>query len=258
MSASGSATSARALVVVPTFNEATTIEVVVERVLECARERVDVLVVDDGSVDGTPELVAALAAAGRAVHLLERSHKAGLGTAYMTGFRWALARDYWAVMEMDGDLSHDPADVPRLLRALDDADLVIGSRYVDGGRIPDWGPYRRALSTWGNAYARWWLRLGVRDSTSGFRAYRAELLGRLDLGAVRSEGYGFQIEMVRRVALAGGCIAEVPIVFVDRIRGRSKLSRAVVVEALARVTLWGLRDRLPPGPGRRAGRPQRP
>ncbi|HEX2235583.1 MAG TPA: polyprenol monophosphomannose synthase [Actinomycetota bacterium] len=255
MSGSPSSVSERALVVVPTFNEAATIEILVERVLECAPERVEVLVVDDGSVDGTAELVAALADAGRAVHLLERTRKMGLGTAYVTGFRWALARGYTAVMEMDGDLSHDPADVPRLLRALEDADLVIGSRYVDGGGIPDWGPYRRNLSAWGNAYARWWLRLDVRDSTSGFRAYRAETLAGLDLGGVRSEGYGFQIEMVRRVAAAGGRVVEVPIVFVDRIRGRSKLSRAVVLEALGRVTLWGLADRLRHRPGASPLRP---
>lgn len=243
----------RALVIVPTYNERDSIGEVVRRLFTATRESVDLLVVDDGSPDGTAAHVESLAAGSPyEIHVIERSHKQGLGTAYVTGFRWGLERGYWALVEMDADLSHDPADVPRLLESLQSgADLAIGSRYVDGGGTENWGPLRRALSAGGNLYARAWLGYPVMDSTAGFRAYRAEALAGMDLSTVRSEGYGFQIEMTRRVWKAGGTVTEVPITFVERVAGKSKMSRRIVAEALWRVTRWGLADRL----GRRRHRP---
>jgi glycosyltransferase involved in cell wall biosynthesis len=236
----------RALVIVPTYNEAASIGEVARRLFDSAGDSVELLVVDDGSPDGTAEHVKRLAASGpHAIHVIERSHKQGLGTAYVAGFRWALERGYWAVVEMDADLSHDPADVARLLERLrSGADLAIGSRYVAGGATRNWGPLRRLLSSAGNLYARAWLGYRVKDSTAGFRAYRSEVLAAQDLSTVRTEGYGFQIEMTRRVWQAGGTIAEVPITFTERAAGKSKMSRRIVVEALAQVTRWGVSDRL--------------
>ena len=244
--------SSRALVIVPTYNEKESIGEVARRLFDAAGDTVDLLVVDDGSPDGTAERVKHLAQGPHAIHLIERSHKQGLGTAYVTGFRWALERGYWAMVEMDADLSHDPADVPRLLHRIETgADLAIGSRYVDGGGTENWGPLRRMLSAAGNLYARAWLGYPVKDSTAGFRAYRAEALAAQDLSTVRTEGYGFQIEMTRRVWKAGGTIAEVPITFTERVAGKSKMSRRIVVEALAQVTRWGIGDRFSRGPRRR-------
>jgi dolichol-phosphate mannosyltransferase len=234
----------RVLVIVPTFNERASIAELVRRLFESAGGRVELLVVDDGSVDGTADLVKEIGARRRDVHVIERPTKLGLGTAYVVGFRWAGERGFGAVVEMDGDLSHDPADVGRLLDALDGADLAIGSRYVGGGRIRNWGVLRRILSRAGNVYARWCVGFPVADSTSGFRAYRAAALEAVDSASVSSEGYAFQIEMTRRVFHSGGRIVEIPITFSDRMHGRSKLSRAVVAEALVRVTLWGARDRV--------------
>jgi len=231
---------AGALVIVPTYNEIESIEEAIRRLFDAAGDDVDLLVIDDGSPDGTGPLVEGLAHERPGIHLLRRSGKLGLGTAYLTGFRWAIERGYTAVVEMDADLSHDPADVPRLLEALSEADLSIGSRYVPGGATRNWGPGRRALSQLGNLYARLWLRFGVRDSTSGFRAYRTAVLAGLDLGSVTSEGYAFQIEMTHRVRVAGGEIREVPIVFVERETGASKMSRRIVLEALLKVPRWGL------------------
>jgi dolichol-phosphate mannosyltransferase len=236
--------TSQALVIVPTYNERANVGEVVRRLFDAAGERVDLLVVDDGSPDGTADLVDELAAGPHGIHLMRRAAKLGLGTAYLAGFAWALERGYHAVIEMDADLSHDPADVPRLIDALDGgADLVIGSRYVEGGRVENWGRFRRALSAGGNLYARAWMGWPVRDATAGFRAYRTEILGRLDLGSVHSEGYGFQIEMTRRVFRSGGRIVEIPIVFVERVAGHSKMSRRIVAEALWDVTRWGVRDR---------------
>ena len=242
--------------IVPTYNERDSIDEVVRRLFTAARDSVDLLVVDDGSPDGTAEHVKSLAAESPyEIHVIERSHKQGLGTAYVTGFRWGLERGYWALVEMDADLSHDPADVPRLLEALlSGADLAIGSRYVEGGGTENWGPLRRALSAGGNLYARAWLGYPVKDSTAGFRAYRAEVLAGEDLSTVRSEGYGFQIEMTRRVYKAGGTIVEVPITFTERVAGKSKMSRRIVAEALLAVTRWGLADRIG-GLARRRGSP---
>ena len=232
----------RALVIVPTYNESETITEVVRRLFEAVADNVDLLVVDDGSPDGTADIVKKLAIEEPRIHLLERGAKRGLGDAYRTGFRWALGRGYAAVVEMDADLSHDPTDVPRFLAALDDADLVIGSRYVPSGRVENWSAFREALSRYGNRYAGFWLRFGVRDATSGFRAFRAAALENIDLDRVASQGYGFQIEMVRRVFLDGGRIVEIPITFVERVAGRSKMSRRIVFEALLQVTRWSLND----------------
>jgi dolichol-phosphate mannosyltransferase len=233
----------QALVIVPTYNERDAISEAVRRLFDAAGDSVDLLVVDDGSPDGTAEVVRALAGGPHDIHLMERAGKFGLGTAYVAGFRWALERGYWAVVEMDADLSHDPADVPRLLDALGNADLAIGSRYVAGGGVGNWGLLRRLLSRAGNLYARALLGFGVKDSTSGFRAFRAEMLRHLDLESLRSEGYGFQIETAWRVHRRSGRIVEVPIIFVERTHGSSKMSRKIVVEALLSVTRWGISAR---------------
>jgi dolichol-phosphate mannosyltransferase len=227
----------------PTYNERENIERVTSRLFAAAENRVDLLVIDDGSPDGTAELVKALVAARTDVHVIERSGKLGLGTAYVEGFRWGLERGYWALVEMDADLSHDPADVLRLLDALKDSDLAIGSRYVPGGQVENWSSLRKLLSRYANNYARFWLGYDVRDSTAGFRAYRAPALGAVDLATLRSEGYAFQIELTRRFAKKKRRIAEVPITFVERTGGRSKMSSRIVLEALVNVTAWGFRDR---------------
>jgi glycosyltransferase involved in cell wall biosynthesis len=232
------------LVIVPTYNERESIAAVVRRLFEACPDGVELLVVDDRSPDATAEVVKDLASGNDRIHLVERARKLGLGSAYIAGFRWAIDRGYRAVVEMDADLSHDPADVPRLLAGLADADLVIGSRYVPGGGVGNWGRARRILSQAGNLYARAWLGFDVRDSTSGFRAYRLEALAEQDLAGVRSEGYAFQIEMVHRLYRAGKHITEVPITFVERRAGSSKMSRRIVLEAIVRVTEWGLRARL--------------
>lgn len=234
---------ARALVIVPTYNERSTIVTVANRLFEGAGDSVALLVVDDASADGTADAVEELAGGPNEVHVMRRAAKLGLGSAYVDGFRWALGHGYWAAVEMDADLSHDPGDVVRLLDALERSDLVVGSRYVRGGRIENWGLGRRLLSRAGNLYARAWLGFGVRDSTSGFRAYSAAFLRNEDLDAITAEGYAFQIEMTRRAALRGARIAEIPITFVERAAGRSKMSRRIVIEALVEVARWGVRDR---------------
>lgn len=237
----------RALVITPTYNESESIESLVDRLFAAAGDRVELLIIDDASPDGTAETVAKLQSENPKIHLHRRPGKLGLGTAYVGGFEWAIERGYPAVVEMDADLSHDPADVPRLLDALEGADLVIGSRYVPGGGVRDWGRFRRALSAAGNIYARMWLGYKVRDSTAGFRAYRTAALASQDLASVRSEGYGFQIEMTRRFHKAGLRIAEIPITFAERELGRSKMSRRIILEALMAVTRWGVKDRLQKG-----------
>ena len=233
----------RTLVVLPTYNEAENIVEVLRR-LRRAVPAADILVVDDASPDGTAEITRTVAAELGRVDVLMRPGKLGLGSAYRDGFIEALRRGYQVVVEMDGDLSHDPAALPGLLRAVNGgADLAVGSRYIPGGSIPHWSVGRRALSRSGNGYARWVLKLPLADATSGFRAYHGDILAKLDLASIQSDGYGFQIEMAYRVARLGGGIVEVPIEFVDRARGASKMSARVIVEALLLVTWWGLRDR---------------
>lgn len=251
--------TARALVIVPTYNERDNIATVIERLFAASsRDSVHLLVVDDSSPDGTAAVVESLAAKDDAVDLMRRQSKLGLGSAYLAGFRWGLEREYDTFLEMDADLSHDPADVPRLIAALDDgADLAIGSRYVLGGRIENWSGARRLLSRSGNVYARMWLRFDVADATGGFRAYRRSALEDIELGTIRSEGYAFQIEMAHRVHRAGGRIVEVPITFVERAAGASKMSRRIVLEAITKVPRWALRDlgrALRVGSSRRDGR----
>ena len=229
----------RTLVVLPTFNEAANIVHVLRRV-RTAIPAADVLVVDDASPDGTAEIARTLDAELGGIDVLERTAKLGLGSAYREGFAEGLRRGSQILVEMDSDLSHDPSALPALLSAVQHgADLAIGSRYVPGGSILHWSSSRRRLSQWGNTYARWALRLPLADLTSGFRAYHAQIVAKLDLAAIQSEGYSFQIEMAYRVAKVGGAIVEVPIEFADRERGVSKMSLGIVAEALLRVTWWG-------------------
>lgn len=233
----------RTLVVLPTYTEAANIADVLLRLRDAVPEA-DVLVVDDASPDGTAEIAKGVAAELGRIDVLVRPGKAGLGSAYRAGFTEGIQRGYEVLVEMDSDLSHDPAALPGLLRAVEEgADLAIGSRYVPGGEIPEWSAHRRALSRWGNRYAAVLLRLDVRDATSGYRAYRASAIAAIDLHKVRADGYGFQIEMAHLVARNGGTVVELPIRFVDRERGTSKMSSRIVVEALALVTWWGVRDR---------------
>jgi dolichol-phosphate mannosyltransferase len=234
------------LVVLPTYNEAETIVDVLRRVRACA-ETVDVLVVDDSSPDGTADLAEAVALEIGRVDVLRRPGKAGLGSAYRTGFRVGLERGYGVLVEMDSDLSHDPAALPALIAAVESgkADLAIGTRYIPGGSIPDWSWSRRAISRVGCLYARLALGISAHDATSGFRAYTRHALEQVDLDRVKADGYGFQVEMVYLVERNGGRVAEVPIEFRDRTLGHSKMSSRIVMEALVLVTWWGLRDRLP-------------
>jgi glycosyltransferase involved in cell wall biosynthesis len=235
--------SGRALVIVPTYNERCNVHPLLRHLFDIDGDGIDVLVVDDASPDGTAAEITKLTERHGCLHLIERPAKLGLGSAYVVGFKWAMNRGYDAVVEMDADLSHDPCSVPRLLAALDDAELVIGSRYVAGGSIENWGRFRRLLSRAGNAYARVLLGFDVADSTSGFRAYRSSVLRHQDLGRIRSEGYAFQIEMTHRVWLARGRIREVPITFTERRAGQSKLSRRIIFEALWRVPFWAVKHR---------------
>jgi dolichol-phosphate mannosyltransferase len=230
----------RPLVVIPTYNESENIERMLRRIHECL-PGAGVLVVDDGSPDGTADLVKKVAAELSDVHVLERAAKSGLGSAYRAGFAWGLERGYDACIEIDADFSHDPAALPTLVAPLSEGfDLVIGSRYVQGGSIPNWAWHRHMLSRGGNLYASAVLSLSVSDSTAGYRAYSAGILRRLDLDRIRAEGYGFQIEMTYRARQLGAVITEVPIKFVDREAGESKMSSFIVVEALGLVTFWGL------------------
>ncbi len=229
-------------VIVPTYNERDNIESIVSRV-RAAVPDADLLVVDDHSPDGTGEVADKLAAADPHVHVLHRSGKSGLGTAYIAGFRWALARSYGAIVEMDADGSHLPEELPTLLAALASADLVLGSRWVPGGTVRNWAKSRELLSRGANLYTRIMLGMGVKDATGGYRVYRASTLQRIGLDDVQSQGYCFQIDLVLRALRAGLTVTEVPITFVEREHGTSKMSRAVVTEALWRVTVWGLTAR---------------
>jgi glycosyltransferase involved in cell wall biosynthesis len=207
-------------------------------------------VVDDASPDGTGALAEAVAAVDPHVHVLHRTSKEGLGAAYLAGFAWGLERSYHVLVEMDADGSHQPEQLPALLAALSNADLVLGSRWVPGGSVVNWPARRRLLSQGGNTYVRRALALDLRDATGGFRAFRATTLEKLDLHGVSSHGYCFQVDLAWRTARQGFRVVEVPIEFVERARGTSKMSGAIVREALWRVTLWGAQERL----GRLRGR----
>ncbi len=234
----------RCLVVIPTYQEAGNVEDVLRRCRDALPDG-EVLVVDDGSPDGTAERAEALAGVLGGISVLRRTRKEGLGAAYRAGFSWGIERGFEVLVEMDADLQHDPAELPGLLEPVHaGADLAIGSRYIVGGSIPAWSWHRRFLSRTGNRYASLVLGLPVADATSGFRAYHANALRLLDTSAFRADGYGFQIETAYRVSRAGGRIVEVPISFADRSVGESKMSWRIVAEALVLVTWWAARDRL--------------
>jgi dolichol-phosphate mannosyltransferase len=235
------------LVVIPTYNERENLAAVVQRLLATVPDA-HVLVVDDASPDGTGELAANLAAADQRVHVLHHGVKAGIGAAYGAGFEWALARDYGVIVEMDADGSHAPEELPRLLAALrgngrSGADVALGSRYVPGGRVVNWPRHREWLSRGGNLYSRLALGASINDITGGYRAYRRRVLEKLPLDEVASQGYCFQVDLAWRAAQAGFRVVEVPITFTEREVGQSKMSGAIVREALWRVTVWGLRHR---------------
>ncbi|MCI2422682.1 polyprenol monophosphomannose synthase [Saccharopolyspora sp. K220] len=234
------------LVVIPTYNERDNLEPIVRR-LFAAVPTAHLLVVDDNSPDGTGETADELAAGDERMHVLHRTEKAGLGAAYVAGFEWALARSYAAIVEMDADGSHSPEDLPRLIGMLGPdgtgADVVLGSRYVPGGRTVNWPLYRELLSRGANVYSKLALGLSVNDITSGYRVYRREVLEKLRLHSIASQGYCFQVDLTLRAVQAGFVVVETPITFVEREIGSSKMSGAVVREALLRVTTWGLRRR---------------
>ncbi len=233
------------LVVLPTYQEAENIRDVLARI-RAAVPDAHVLVVDDGSPDGTADLAEASAAELGQIDVLRRAAKSGLGPSYRAGFAWGMDRHHPVLVEMDADLSHDPDVLPRLISAVVEgsADLAIGSRYVPGGAVPGWPAHRRVLSQWGNRYIGYMLKMPVRDATAGFRAYRTTIIEKVGLHTVRADGYGFQIEMAYEVAKSGGTIVEIPITFRNRARGVSKMSPNIISEALVLVTRWGLRDRL--------------
>lgn len=235
----------RVLVIIPTYNEATTLPEALARV-RTAVPTAEILVVDDDSPDGTGDLAEAASGPDASIHVLHRTTKEGLGKAYIAGFTWALARGYDTVVEMDADGSHRAVDLPRLLAPLrqesgaEPVAVVIGSRWVPGGEVENWPVHRKLLSQGANLYVRIALGIGVRDATAGFRAYRASTLRALPLDEVSSQGYCFQVDMSWRVRRAGGRIVEVPIVFVERLHGESKMSGAIIAEALVRVTGWAI------------------
>jgi dolichol-phosphate mannosyltransferase len=231
------------LVVIPTYNERDNLERIVSR-LRAALPKAHALIVDDGSPDGTGEIADRLAAESDGhVHVMHRTEKNGLGAAYVAGFTWGMERDYAVLVEMDADGSHAPEDLPRMLDALEDADLAIGSRYVPGGKVVNWPKHRYLLSWGANLYARVALGAHVKDMTAGFRAYRREALQKLRIDNVASRGYCFQIDLGWRTIEAGFTVVEVPITFTERELGVSKMSSDVIREALIRVTKWGLRRR---------------
>jgi dolichol-phosphate mannosyltransferase len=243
----------RTLAVVPTYVEAENIDEFLRRA-RAAVPTADILVVDDDSPDGTADVAEKAAGELGGIDVLRRPSKKGLGSAYRAGFAIGLEKGYDRLVQIDADLSHDPAALPSLLREIErGADLAIGSRYIPGGEIPHWPWFRRALSRYGNLYASFVLGLGTRDSTSGYRAYRADALKAIGYSTTRAKGYGFQIETAYRVHQWDGRISEVPIVFRDRVRGYSKMSLKIALEELLLVTWWGLRDR-----GRRLWRRLRP
>ncbi|MEU9977237.1 polyprenol monophosphomannose synthase [Streptomyces sp. NPDC051014] len=244
-----------ALVIIPTYNEAENIKSIVGRVRRAVPEA-HVLVADDNSPDGTGKLADELAAEDDHVQVLHRKGKEGLGAAYLAGFRWGMDHDYGVLIEMDADGSHQPEELPRLLTALKGADLVLGSRWVPGGRVVNWPKSREFISRGGSLYSRLALDLPLRDITGGYRAFRRETLEGLGLDEVASQGYCFQVDLARRAIKAGFHVVEVPITFVERELGDSKMSRDIMVEALWRVTSWGLTERMGRIGGK--GRPSKP
>ena len=253
------------LVIVPTYNERENLEPIVARV-RAATPEAHLLIADDGSPDGTGEIADSLAASDPQVHVLHRRAKEGLGAAYLAGFAWGLEHGYDVLVEMDADGSHQPEQLPALLHALEGADLVIGSRWIAGGTVRNWPWRREVLSRGANTYTRLAMGSPVRDMTGGFRAFRADALRSLELQDVSSQGYCFQVDLAWRALLRGLRVEEVPITFVERERGNSKMSGAIVREALVNVTAWGLAHRgrqlarlvRRPSAGERATEPHRP
>lgn len=244
--------SASALVVVPTYDEAENVRAITTAITDAVPDA-HVLVVDDGSPDGTGDIVRGLAAADDRIHLLQRAGKLGLGSAYVEGFRWGLERGYPLLVEMDADGSHPADRLPAMIEAVrssDDVLLAIGSRWTPGGSVVDWPLRREVLSRGANTYARFVLGIDVRDVTAGFRVYRASAVAAMDLDGIDSKGYCFQVDMTLRVDAQGGRIVEVPIRFRDRVHGVSKMSGSIVGEAMLRVTQWGIERRF--GRGRRS------
>jgi dolichol-phosphate mannosyltransferase len=246
----------RVLVCTPTYDEVTNISELLHRVREALPDA-DILVLDDNSPDGTADVAEKVGAEVGYVEVLRRPEKRGLGEAYRAGFAVGIARDYDVIVQIDADLSHDPAVLPQLIAALDDgADLAIGSRYVPGGSTPYWPWRRKALSRYGNLYAGYMLRTKVNDNSAGFRAFKTDTLKALEYQTTRAKGYGFQLELTYRLAQMDGKVAEVPITFTDRVRGNSKMSLSVMMEEMILMTWWGLRDRLRTrGDGRGKHRP---
>jgi dolichol-phosphate mannosyltransferase len=249
--ADGSQEQRSVLVIIPTFNERENLPLIVAR-LRAAVPDAHALVVDDGSPDGTGAIADSLAEVDERVHVLHRTEKAGLGAAYIAGFRWALERGYGVVVEMDADGSHAPEQLPRLLGRIEaGADLVLGSRYVPGGSVVNWPKRREVLSRGGNIYSRLALGVKLNDITGGYRAYRREVLEALPLDAVASQGYCFQVDLAWRSVQQGFTVVEVPITFTEREIGESKMSGGIVREALLLVTKWGVRNRVNALRGRR-------
>jgi dolichol-phosphate mannosyltransferase len=233
----------KTLVVLPTYNESLNIDRML-KVLRSTVPEAQILVVDDGSPDGTAEMALSVNRELGAIEVLCRTGKQGLGSAYRAGFAWGLERGFDAFVEIDCDFSHDPAELPIMLELAESSEVVIGSRYVPGGSIPSWSMSRLLLSRGGNKYSSWMLGLKVADATAGYRVYRKSALEKIDYGTVKSDGYGFQVEMTYRARRGGASIVEHPIAFRDRVDGESKMSSSIVLEALAMVTRWGLARRL--------------
>ena len=233
------AATGRVLIVMPTYNERQNLEIIAGRIREAVPDA-DLLVVDDNSPDGTGDLADKLAEKDSRVQVMHRTEKAGLGRAYVAGFTWALDGGYDLIVEMDADGSHRPEDLPRLLATSGEADAVIGSRYVPGGTVVNWPVSRQVLSFGANLYTRIMLGVRVKDATGGFRVYRAATLRKIDLSGIQSAGYCFQVDMTLRVLQGGMSIKEVPITFVERERGASKMSRSVILESFVRIARWGI------------------
>jgi dolichol-phosphate mannosyltransferase len=236
------ATVERVLVCIPTYNERENLPRIVSRVRAAAPDA-DIIVLDDNSPDGTGAVADELAAADSQVHVLHRADKQGLGMAYLAGFAWGLERGYDAIVEMDADGSHQPEQLPALLAALDGADLVIGARWVRGGTVVNWPMHRKALSVGANLYTKALLGMPVHDATAGYRVYRASALREIGLEDIASQGYCFQVDLTQRAVRSGLRVVEVPITFVEREIGYSKMSRDIMRESLQRITAWGLQHR---------------